>query len=236
MRLALDRVVRKDVAVDMRAVIGRIVRHGWMWFVAAVPAGHSAVEWERTRVEVSTAPGSPAQVVFRFRNAGQQPVTLEKIKTSCRCIAVGGMRRQYGPGEGGELPVRIAFGSDLGRFLKHIRVRTDEPGRPWYQLEAVGDVRLPVAVQPAFVWWPRGEVPQPKAVEVSATEAGPMALLRVACDNPRVRLSQEIIEPGRRYRVLIVPDSTAEIFNAAVEIETEGAAGRKTHRVFASVK
>lgn len=90
------------------------------------PAGR--IEWEWTRQEVRVAPGAGStEVKFRFRNAGDRAVALLRIDADCRCTVAGGRLRVYEPGEDGELPIQIHFGSDWGRHRKRIRVQTTSP-------------------------------------------------------------------------------------------------------------
>ena len=109
------------------------------------------LEWEAKRQDVLVLPGGGArEVKFRFRNVGRGPVTLVGFDADCRCTVAQGRLRRYEPGEDGELPINIHFGSNWGRQRKRIRVQTNEPGAPWHVLEVDGRV-AEGTVSPALV-------------------------------------------------------------------------------------
>lgn len=200
------------------------------------PAGR--IEWEWTRQEVRVAPGAGStEVKFRFRNAGDRAVALLRIDADCRCTVAGGRLRVYEPGEDGELPIQIHFGSDWGRHRKRIRVQTDEPGGPWHLLEVDGRVGDPLAVRPQFVWWAVGAAPEPRTVEIAEDGGVALEMDGVRSGDPRIAVAHETLDGGRRHRLTLTPTGTGEPFGTAVEFQVRGGKiGRASRRVQAAVK
>lgn len=196
------------------------------------------LEWEAKRQDVLVLPGGGArEVKFRFRNVGRGPVTLVGFDADCRCTVAQGRLRRYEPGEDGELPINIHFGSNWGRQRKRIRVQTNEPGAPWHVLEVDGRVGDPLAVRPQLVWWAKGAAPEPRTVEISEQGGAVLALDGIRSGDARITVAHEALDGGRRHRLTLMPTATAEAFGAAVEFEVRGGQiGRAVRRIQAAVK
>ena len=94
----------------------------------ASPARAAGLAWARTSVEVTARPGQRVvDFEFPFQNNGEKPVTLVSIEASCRCLAVNGTRKTYGPGEKGVVGAAFAVGEKPGVREESITVKTDEP-------------------------------------------------------------------------------------------------------------
>lgn len=99
-------------------------------FACAAPTAEAAgrLEWNRTDVAVTAKPGQKVvHVDFPFRNAGDQPVNVVSVETSCRCTSAESSKRTYAPGEKDTLGVDVALAGQDGLVVKSVTVATDGP-------------------------------------------------------------------------------------------------------------
>lgn len=83
--------------------------------------------------------GTAVSITFTFANDGDEPLTIEKVKTSCGCTVAKLEKRTYQPGEKGTLEVTLNAKRLLGHIQKRVHVISNDPDRP--------DVRLTVRAQ-----------------------------------------------------------------------------------------
>src|SRR5580698_7433373 len=101
-----------------------------LMFGFAICAGPSPaaglLQWDREQIEVAAKEGQKlVQVAFPFRNAGDKPVTIVSVDTSCRCTSAETAKDTYAPGEKGTLAVEMKVGGQEGMVEKSVTVTTD---------------------------------------------------------------------------------------------------------------
>lgn len=67
---------------------------------------------------------------FEFVNAGDEPVMIAELRTSCGCTSATVAKRRYEPGEAGEVEVVFAFGDRVGPQRKRVEVRCSDDRSP----------------------------------------------------------------------------------------------------------
>ncbi len=109
------------------------------------------------------------------RNAGDGPLSVTRVLTTCSCLRVDGFPRSLRPGETGEVAVTVTKYGVAGAFEKVCYIQSDDPRTPLAALRLAGVARplftvacdatnLLGAVTPGLVWTGR--------YTVAATEAG----------------------------------------------------------------
>jgi hypothetical protein len=116
---------------------------------------------------------------FAFENAGDRPVTIESVRTSCGCTAAELEKTVYRPGEAGVIAATFSFGSRTGRQVKHITVRTDAPGSPATTLTMRVTIPRVLAMQPRSLVWRAGNAAGPRRMEIEVL-AGEVQTLALA--------------------------------------------------------
>ncbi len=86
--------------------------------------------------------GKNGEHVFRFSNAGSEPLKIDRIKTSCGCTASSTEKDLIQPGEEGEIKVVYKSKNRSGPFHQKIRVFTNDPEQQETILEIRGVVEL----------------------------------------------------------------------------------------------
>src|SRR6476620_9827676 len=93
---------------------------------------------------------------FRFTNVGTTPLKITDLQTSCGCTTAYLEKREYAPGESGEIEARFKFNGRLGQQEEWIVVKTDWVP-PQQTILRLG-VSFPeaISVRPELVVWRMG--------------------------------------------------------------------------------
>lgn len=157
---------------------------------------------------------------FAFRNAGKEPVTVRKVRTSCGCTSAKLVKDTYAPGESGEISVRFTFGDRKGPNRKIITVITDDKPDPT-ELSLQVWIDEPMTITPALVYWKTGDAGAAKSVQLAAGAGTPVRVKSVTSSNPRIAAKLETIKPGEQYAVSVTPADTSKKETAEITVETD---------------
>ncbi len=135
------------------------------WRLLAAAAGVAAVlvacqaaiaapkiTFENTQVDFGTmGQGKSVDLVYRFRNTGDQELTIGNIHASCGCTNATAAKRSLKPGEASEIRAKFNSGTFRGKITKTITVETNDPDNRTVQLTVVGYVKPSVEVFPQSI-------------------------------------------------------------------------------------
>lgn len=161
------------------------------------------------------------EVRFSFRNAGAAPVTIKSLRASCGCTTPHLEKKTYAPGESGEVVARFVFGGRKGPQRKTIEVRTDDETAEPVILDLRVNIHDPLTIEPALVWWKRGEPGEAKTVQLTAEAGQPVRIKRVLSSNPRLPATLETIRAGGQYVVSVKPADTTQKESAEIFVLTD---------------
>jgi hypothetical protein len=83
--------------------------------------------WERPLQEFHAIPEDGfVETTFTFKNTGSSPVRIRKVQSSCGCTTTKLDKRDFAPGETGELKAKFTFRGRRGAQRKTIQVITDD--------------------------------------------------------------------------------------------------------------
>ena len=85
---------------------------------------------------------------YRFRNAGEDTLVIENVRTSCGCTAALVSAKRVAPGEEGEIHVTFDSTGRLGETHKTMTVFSNDPDTPKTELTLSGIVWSEVVVIP----------------------------------------------------------------------------------------
>jgi hypothetical protein len=101
----------------------------------AASASAQALQWERPTVAIEAVEGGgKVSGSFRFTNAGNQMVRIRSVPASCGCVVAKPEKRDYAPGESGDIPFTYLPKGRWGARAYRVFVVTDEKGIRPYQL------------------------------------------------------------------------------------------------------
>jgi Protein of unknown function (DUF1573) len=158
---------------------------------------------------------------YRFSNAGETPITIQDVKTSCGCTTTALAKRTYKPGESGEIEARFEFQGRTGRQEKTIMVlTTEEPKKPDVLRLTVNIPEL-VDIEPSLVLWRVGEAAEPKVIHVRVNDDIAARVLSVQADNPAIQVNVKEVRPGKELEVSILPRDLSQRAGATLMIRTD---------------
>lgn len=138
------------------------------------PAG---LQWEQSTIAIETdGTAQPANVAYRFRNAGDKAVTILSATASCGCTVPAIEKSTYAPGESGSLPVSHKPKPGAGVHVYSISVQTDEGGGRTHVLTLQVTNNPRIALMPRVLNWAAGEERVPKQVNVRLRRDEPLKL------------------------------------------------------------
>lgn len=88
---------------------------------------------------------------FEFVNAGQDPLVIDRVRSSCGCTAVLLSDKNLEPGETGQIQATFDSTRFRGEVSKTIYLYSNDPVQPVRQLKIKGRVLEIVAIEPAQV-------------------------------------------------------------------------------------
>ncbi len=93
--------------------------------------------------------GQPLRHVFEIRNAGDAPLQIKSVTTSCGCTAAKPSRSVLAPGEGSRIDAQVDTRFEQGHSLSVVTVTTNDPQKPTLALKLEGVIKPQVTAQPA---------------------------------------------------------------------------------------
>jgi hypothetical protein len=80
---------------------------------------------------------------FLFENVGDEPLVIERVRTSCGCAAASPSKKKFNPGEKGEIEVSFNTRGYYGEQNKFIYVDSNDPSESVKQLMISASVDVP---------------------------------------------------------------------------------------------
>jgi hypothetical protein len=174
---------------------------------------------------------------FRFTNVGTMPVTINDVHTSCGCTTAALQKKQYAPGESGEIDATFQIAGRTGHQEKAIYVTTSSALLNPTVLRLKVDIPEALTIEPQLVMWRVGEPPQPKTIRIVVSNEYPGKIVSVEPDNQSVKLDLREIHPGKELEVKVTPQGTTQAAAATLLIRTNyPPANPETHYAYARVK
>ena len=117
-----------------------------------------------------------AEATFRFTNTGAEPVVIMDPVSSCGCTVPKLEKKEYLPGESGEIRAVFTFGSRVGVQRKRITVRTQSPTEETYLLNMVTHIPSWIEIEPRVLRWKSTEANHSRQVMVTVSNPNKVKL------------------------------------------------------------
>jgi hypothetical protein len=182
---------------------------------------HAELKWEQTAVELHPAPTDKEAVGhFKYQNTGSKPVRFKSVHTSCGCTAAQSQKEEVPPGEKGEITATFKIGDRTGTQVKTVTVQTDDPANVTTVLTLKAVIPQELEINPTFVFWGKGEAPNPKTIVVHAGKDFSVKQLKVASSSPDFQTKVE--QTGKdQFKIDVQPRETDKIIAATLTIQPE---------------
>jgi len=176
----------------------------------------------------SVAQGEKVERVFRFTNAGDDQLIIERVKSSCGCTAALLSNRDIEPGTTGE--VRATFDSTRfqGLVVKTIYLYTNDPAHKVVQLHLRGEVRRELSISPNRLVLKSVVAGQttPARVEIANVSDKEFVVeqAEVTVKDARVDFTRRVLQPGEKAEITLqinVPEGSGG-FNGYLLVKLSG--------------
>ncbi len=189
--------------------------------LAVARVASADLQWDKTVQKAQCPENESVEFRFSFRNTGQKTVNIESVRPSCHCTTATLDKKEYAPGEKGEIVANVDTEGAIGEVHKLITVATDQATNASISLEMIIDIQRPVEVSPQFVFWRIGEKNDTRKVELKSEPAHPLQVTAVTSTNPHFTANFQTVVKGQQYEIQVTPDSTAEKQTAELTIQTD---------------
>ena len=178
--------------------------------------------WENPEHTFNSKPQDGSVVSkYRFTNQGKETIKIENVTTSCGCTTTALTKKEYAPGESGEIEAKFVFSGRTGRQEKAITVTTSAAPQQPTMLRLFVNIEEPIKIQPQVVFWRVGEQPDPKTIHIAVADDSPAKIASVESDNPGVKVQLTEVKPGKEYEVQVTPASVTQPSAATLMIRTD---------------
>jgi Protein of unknown function (DUF1573) len=190
------------------------------WLCAS--SAFAQLAWDKTEQTFNATPEDGAVVAkYKFTNTASKPIKIQSVISSCGCTTVALAKREYAPGESGEIEATYTISGHTGNQYKYILVSTSAaPGQP-ITLKLNVYIQERVSVEPQVVLWRVGEQPSPKAIQIAIGGNTAIKILSVTSDNPTIKVKLREVKPGKEYEAQVTPDNAAQRVSATLFIRTD---------------
>lgn len=171
----------------------------------------AGLDFEFTRVNLKASPGDEKIVAeFPFKITGDQPVKITRIKTSCGCTTAKLAKKLFLPGESAVITTTFKIGDRMGLQQKVIRVESDDPEHAKTHLVMRVLIKETIDLSRSILIWKKGAEAKTKIVTVEIIADDPLDLIAATPSSKVFQTELKIITPGRKYQVMVTPQSTAK--------------------------
>ncbi|AQQ08695.1 hypothetical protein L21SP3_00484 [Sedimentisphaera cyanobacteriorum] len=121
----------------------------------AYPAANSAVAGDaKIKVENpvkdfgKVSPHEVFNFSYKFKNTGSGKLKINRVQSTCGCTVPELNKKEYAPGEEGEIKVRYTSSQREGAVTKHLYIHSNDESNPRYQLKIKSNTVLKISVNP----------------------------------------------------------------------------------------
>jgi hypothetical protein len=155
--------------------------------------------------------GETVDVKYTFENTGDQLLIIKNVSASCGCTATKLEKREFRPGEKGEIPTKFFSRGYSGKVIKTVTVTTNDPKNKHTILKIKGEVKLTkfalIELLPDKIQFETVKLGEKYTQEITIKNPGTIELRIVEVIHaPEISPSfpQKIIPAGEEVKVNIV--------------------------------
>lgn len=116
---------------------------------SAVPASNARIQFDSNVHDFGTIPpDSMNDCKFTFKNVGTEILKIERMQGTCKCTVPELAKKEYAPGESGEITVQFHAPKYQGDTSQHITVFSNDSEKPRAELEIKAYIKLAVEIKP----------------------------------------------------------------------------------------
>jgi len=190
-----------------------------------LPLAQARLKFENKQIEIDAGlTDTEAEVVFPFRNDGDESVKILRLSSSCGCTVPHLEKREYAPGESGEIRAVFDFGKRTGTQHKRVTVQTDEVPQGMHTLTFKTEIPVWGTLQPQLVRCPLDASGSSKSITLQIHHPEQVRLKSYTTDLESFLVDKVEKENGV-IEIIIHPTDTAGRRTERFEIELALGAG-----------
>ncbi|MFI4910768.1 MAG: DUF1573 domain-containing protein [Sedimentisphaeraceae bacterium JB056] len=93
-------------------------------------------------------PKSVHSFSYKFKNVGSEELVISRVQSTCGCTVPELAKKEYQPGESGEVKITYTASSREGDTTKHLYIHSNDPKNPRYPLIIKSTTVLKASVEP----------------------------------------------------------------------------------------
>ncbi len=93
-------------------------------------------------------PKSAHSYIYRFKNVGTGQLVISRIQSTCGCTVPELTKKEYAPGENGEIRIAYTAATKEGETTKHLYIHSNDASNPRYPLVVKSTTVLKAGVEP----------------------------------------------------------------------------------------
>lgn len=170
---------------------------------------------------------------FEFSNAGDAPLMILQVKSSCGCTAVLVSDRKLAPGDRGIIRAVVDPSRYTGAFAAHVDVYTDDPIEPVVRLRLSAEVFPDVWAEPMQVYFGQVRTWEGIPTDSFTLHGAVFDRIRLQPSHPWIKATL-LHRPGKaesstaEVEVILSQDLPAGRLHGEVKVEVEGYANPLT--------
>jgi hypothetical protein len=152
------------------------------------------------------ASGESVKHQFKVSNAGDQPLDISHVQTSCGCTTAGEWPHRLEPGQSGVIPVQFNSANFSGPVTKTVMVSSSDPTQPSVMLQIKGTVWKPIEVTPTYAVFnvvPDSLTNETRTVRIVNNLDEPITVSDLQCTNQTFQAELKTVKPGKEFEVVI---------------------------------
>lgn len=145
--------------------------------------------------------GQKVEHIFRFQNAGDEPLIIDRVRSSCGCTVALLSAKIVAPGDVAELKTTFDSNRFGGAVVKTIYLYSNDPMQQVTELHLRGTVKREIVLTPARLDLSSLAAGSTRQVDVLLVNQSPRTIvlssLQTTTPEVSAELSADTLEPGR---------------------------------------
>ena len=173
--------------------------------------------------------GEKASHTFTFQNAGDAPLLIDKVRSSCGCTAVMVSRKELQPGEQGEIKTTFDSTRFRGPIEKKVYLYSNDPQQPTLKFTLRATVKEILEPRPHRISAGplTAEAAHVETVDITNQWTGALQITRVTStlENLETTMEPATLQPGEKGRLTLTftPAKEQRRVNSHVVLHTDNA-------------
>jgi len=171
--------------------------------------------------------GDKVTHAFTFSNSGDEPLIIEKVRSSCGCTAAIVSKKTLQPGESGEISATFDSHRFRGPVSKKIYLYSNDPQQKTFEFGLTATVKELLVSTPHRISAGPIQTGQQHSTTIELTNQGntPLTVTEIKVQNQllKTELDRATLPPGEtaRLSINITPDNTRRKISSYVIVHTD---------------